>query len=152
LAGSSGSTRERLPRPARLKTAETVDSGIASVSAISAPVMRSLRKATTAPTRSGAVIRGIRVGRGERSRNPASPSARYRASHFAAVRSLTPAACAAAATRQPAVTRSQSKRRECGQVLALPCNFSWARLWSWGLRQPPASREARMNNLSRNYN
>jgi hypothetical protein len=41
--------------------------------------------------------------------------------HFAAVRSLTPAASAAAATVQRcSSTRSTIKSRECRQVLALP--------------------------------
>ena len=41
------------PMPLRLSTTETVESGIASVSAISAAVIRSCRKATITATRSG---------------------------------------------------------------------------------------------------
>jgi hypothetical protein len=43
LGGSGGSRRERLPRPSRRKTAETVEIGISSTSAISAPVIRKRR-------------------------------------------------------------------------------------------------------------
>jgi hypothetical protein len=60
------------------------------------------------------------TGRDERSSRPSSPSARQRAHHFAAVRSLTPAAAAARRNVQPHSTRSTSSRRLRGQVLALP--------------------------------
>jgi hypothetical protein len=55
-----------------------------------------------------------------RSTNPASPSKRHRASHFQAVRSLTPAASAARQTVQPSrSTRSTSNRRPIGLSRAL---------------------------------
>jgi len=49
-----------LPRPIRFKTAETVDSGIRKISAISAAVIRSLRSSSIARTRSAGVRRGTR--------------------------------------------------------------------------------------------
>jgi hypothetical protein len=44
----------------------------------------------------GAVALGDRCGTARRSRKPATPSARHRWTHFATVRTLTPAALAAA--------------------------------------------------------
>jgi hypothetical protein len=51
----SSPIRPSRPRPLRLSNAETVDSGIASVSAISAAVIRSRRSDTITATRSGGV-------------------------------------------------------------------------------------------------
>jgi hypothetical protein len=62
--------------PLRVKTAETVESGIESVSAISAAVIRNPRSATIAATRSGAVRFATRLGADERSNKPCSPSMR----------------------------------------------------------------------------
>jgi hypothetical protein len=123
LAGSGGSSRLRLPSPTRRSTADTVESAIDSTSAISAAVIRSRRSLTIASTRRREVRCGIRSGADERSTRPASPSARQRASHLAAVRSLTPAASAASASDHPACTRSTINRRLFGQVLALACSF-----------------------------
>jgi hypothetical protein len=55
---------------------ETVESAISSVSAISAPVMRKLRRATITSTRSWGVRLATRRGAEERSTNPAIPSCR----------------------------------------------------------------------------
>jgi hypothetical protein len=122
-----------LPKPIRFRIADTVDKGIANTSAISAAVMRSRRRSSTTRTRSAGVLLGMRRGRELRSSRPVRPSERKRASHFAAVRSLMPAACAAAAIVQPSSsTRSTISRRECRQVRALPWSFIWDLLWSWG--------------------
>ena len=101
-----------LPRPLRLSTTDTVESGIASVSAISAAVIRSCRSATITATRSVGVRLATRFGAEERSTRPASPAALYRATHLCAQRTLTPAADAAAVTVQPcSITRSANNRR-----------------------------------------
>ncbi len=118
--GSSGSSRERFPRPTRFRINDTVESAIPSISAISAAVIRRRRRCTIASTRSGGVRRRCRRGREERSTSPSAPSSRQRARHFAAVRTLTPAAAAAADTRQPASSRSTNNCRLRGQDLALP--------------------------------
>ena len=120
-------------------------------SAISAAVIRNLRSATIASTRSAGVRCGTRFGADERSTSPASPSERHLASHFAAVRSLTPAAAAASASDHPAPTRSTNNRRLFGQVLALACNFIRCPPWDWWPKTPPASKGTRMNNVVRNY-
>jgi hypothetical protein len=60
----------------RLRTAETVEGAIPRHSAISAPVIRSLRNSSMTSTRSPGVRCGIRLGAEERSRNRASPCAR----------------------------------------------------------------------------
>jgi hypothetical protein len=123
-----------------------------SNSAISAAVIRNRRSATIACSRSAGVRPGTRRGAEDRSTRPASPSARHLASHFAAVRSLTPAAAAASASDHPAATLSTIKRRLLGHVLALACNFIRCPPWNWvGVRHLPASKGARMNNVVRNY-
>ena len=68
------------------KAAETVECAIPSVSAISAALKRSCRRARIASTRSGAVLVGLRLGAEERSSRPASPSSRKRLSHLQADR------------------------------------------------------------------
>jgi len=115
-----------LPSPARRSTADTVESAIDNTSAISAAVIRNLRSATIASTRNAGVRCGTRFGADERSTSPASPSARHLASHFAAVRSLTPAASAASASHHPTPTRSTNSRRLFGQVLALACTKNYS--------------------------
>jgi hypothetical protein len=82
LAGSNGSSRERFPSPIRFKTAETVESGMPKISAISAAVIRSLRSSSIARTRSTGVRRGIRCGAEERSTSPALPLAAIAAQPF----------------------------------------------------------------------
>ena len=59
-----------LPSPIRARTADTVESGIASASAISAAVKRSRRSAAIAWTRSSGVRCGIERGAEEPSSNP----------------------------------------------------------------------------------
>ena len=54
---------QSLPSPIRVKIPETVESGIASVSAISAPVIRNRRNAAIAATRSSPVRDRHRLGR-----------------------------------------------------------------------------------------
>jgi hypothetical protein len=106
------SIRPSLPMPLRLSTTETVESGIASVSAISAAVIRSCRNDTIRATRSGGVRLATRLGAEDRSRRPASPAALYRATHLRAQRTLTPAATAAALIVQPcSSTRTATSRR-----------------------------------------
>jgi hypothetical protein len=55
----------------RVRTAETVDSAIPRHSAISAPVIRSLRNSSMTATRSAGVRCGIERGADERSNSPA---------------------------------------------------------------------------------
>jgi hypothetical protein len=122
----------------------------ASTSAISAPVIRTLRNRSIAVTRSAVSRAGDRPGLEERSANCPSPP-RKRASHFDAVRVLQPAASAASHTFQPSsTTRRHSKRRLLGQVRWLAWSFIRS---SFGAvaSTTPASREARMNNVLRNY-
>ena len=78
LAGGrlGGSICDSLPSPMGPKTAETVDSGIARHKAISAPVIRNRRSAAMTSTRAWLVRCGMRPGAEERSKSPASPSAR----------------------------------------------------------------------------
>ncbi|HEX9381188.1 MAG TPA: hypothetical protein VF891_06790 [Gaiellaceae bacterium] len=76
VGGSNGSRRERFPSPIRRKTAETVESGIRKISAISAAVIRSRRSNSITRTRSGGVRRATRRGAEERSTRPALPSLR----------------------------------------------------------------------------
>jgi hypothetical protein len=112
LGGSAGSTREGVPSPMRPTTADTVESGIDRHHAISAAVIRSRRSAAIAFTRASGVRCGIEPGAEERSSSPASPSARYRATHFEHVRSLTSAASAAFASDHPcSITRRTIRRR-----------------------------------------
>jgi len=76
-----GSSRERLPSPSRLSTIETVESGMARRSEISAAVNRSWRSSQIAVTRSAGVLAGTRRGTGRRSTRPDAPWTRKRASH-----------------------------------------------------------------------
>jgi len=55
LGGSVGSSRDNFPSPIRVKIPETVETGIANDSAISAPVIRSRRKAAINAIRSSPV-------------------------------------------------------------------------------------------------
>ena len=97
-------SRPSLPIPIRRKMPETVESGIVSVSAISAAVIRNRRSLAITATRSGEVRLATIVGAEERSTRPASPVARYQPTHFRAQRTLTPDAAAAALTVQPCST------------------------------------------------
>jgi len=60
--------------PIRVKIPETVESGIASVSAISAAVIRNRRSVTITATRPGSVRLAPLFGAEERSRNCQSPA------------------------------------------------------------------------------
>ncbi len=123
MAGSSGRSRGSLPSPYLLRTAPTVESGIPSDSAISGLVKRNSRRHTIACSRLLGVRPGTRCGADERSSSPLTPSALNRSTHFQAVRLLTPAASAAAASDQRSTnTRSASSRLERGHVLAFLCN------------------------------
>ena len=96
---------------------------------------------------------GLALGAELRSHSPASPSLRQRASHLAAVRWLTPAASAAAASDQPCRSiRWAISLRLFGQVRALAWSFIRCPPWDWWFRHLPASKGARMNNVVRNYN
>jgi hypothetical protein len=118
------SSRLSLPSPMRRSTTDTVESGIRSAWLISAAVNRSRRRIAIASTRSPLVAWGERQGRDERSTSPASPSARKRATHFDAVRALTPTASAAAVNPHPcSSTRATNNRRLRGHVRALACSF-----------------------------
>jgi hypothetical protein len=91
-----------------------------STSAISAAVIRRRRSASITFTRSAGNCVGLLLGAELRSARPATPSARQRALHLAAVRSLTPAASAAAVSDQLSSSmRLTSRRRLFGQVRAL---------------------------------
>lgn len=75
---------------------DTVDTAILRQWAISAPVIRRRLHEAIASTRRSQLRLATREGADERSNSPARPSPRQRATHLAAVRSLTPAASAAA--------------------------------------------------------
>jgi hypothetical protein len=63
-----------------------------------------------------------------------------------------PAASAACVSDHPArSTRSTSSSRPFRLSLALACNLIRCPPWDWWLRHQPASKEARMNNVIRNY-
>ena len=141
-----------LPIPIRVRMPETVESAISSASAISAPVNRTRRNAAIASTRRSSVRLATTAGADDRSNRPASPSARWRASHLRAVWSLIPAAAAASISDHTAPsTRSTNNSRPFTLRRALACNFIRCPPWCWWLRHQPASKEARMNNLLRNY-
>src|SRR4051794_6185590 len=107
-----------------LKIPDTVDNAIPSTSAISGPVIRNRRSAAMHAIRVSSVLLATALGAEERSTKPSSPSARHRASHFLAVRTLIPAAFAASRISQPSVSRRlMSNRRPFGLSLALACNF-----------------------------
>jgi hypothetical protein len=65
-----------LPIPIRVRIPDTVDSGMASVSAISGPVKRSRRNAAMTCTRRSLVRLATVAGVEGRSNSPSSPSRR----------------------------------------------------------------------------
>src|SRR5205085_2024453 len=82
--------------------------------------------------RCSSVRLATRLGAEERSSNPAGPSARARATHFAQVRSLTPAASAASVIDRPcASTIATISRRRIRLRRALACNFIRCPPWDW---------------------
>jgi hypothetical protein len=120
LGGSGGASAERLPRPILFNHRETVERAMPSTSAISAAVIRRRRSASIASSRSAGMRVGRLLGAELRSRSPSSPSASHLASHFLAVRSLTPAASAAGVSAQPSSSmRLTRSMRLFGQVRAL---------------------------------
>jgi hypothetical protein len=76
FVGSNGSNRDRFPSPIRFNTADTVDSGIRRISAISAAVIRKRRNDAIARSRSSGVRRDTLLGAEERSTRPRRPSCR----------------------------------------------------------------------------
>ena len=76
FGGSSGSSRQSFPSPIRVKIPDTVEAGIPSASAISAPVIRNRRNPAIAATRPSAVRAGTDRGAEQRSSRPSSPSTR----------------------------------------------------------------------------
>jgi len=76
LGGSSGSSRDSLPSPIRVKIPDTVEAGIESASAISAPVIRNRRSAAISAIRCSLVRSGTRKGAEQRSSSPCSPPSR----------------------------------------------------------------------------
>ena len=105
--------------------------------------------------RADALIRvrcGTERGAEERSTSPASPSARYRPTHFQQVRSLTPAASAAAMSDQLHPRRDEpSSASPSGRAQRYRAVSSGVLLGTEGLRHHSASKEARTNNALRNY-
>jgi hypothetical protein len=151
IRGLRGSSLERFPSPMRRNHKDTVESGIASTSEISAAVMRSRRSASIISTRRGDKRAGLRRGRQQRSSSSRSP-ARYRATHFEAVPTLQPAASAAhCSVHASSSTRRHNRRRLLGQVRWLAWSFIRCPPLELVASTPPASREARMNNVIRNY-
>jgi len=61
-------------------------------------------------------------------------------------------AAAAAIDHRSSTTNRAIRRRCVNDSAALACNLIRVLLQRLGLRQPPASKEARMNNVLRNYN
>ncbi len=84
-----------MPSPIALSQRETVESAIPSTSAISAAVMRSLRRASINSTVATGVLEGTRLGAEERL--VIGSPARWRATHLATVLVETPAAAEASA-------------------------------------------------------
>jgi hypothetical protein len=128
-----------LPNPTRASTAETVEAAIARHHAISAPVIRSRRSSTITSTSSCGVRCGSDRGADDRSSRPNSPSARYLASHFEQVRSLDN-------PQHHRQTPLRTERRVSVNLHPVPSlgELSW-------LEHHSASKEARMNNVVRNY-
>ena len=121
-----------------------------STSAISAAVIRRRRRRSIASILSAGVFEGTCLGAEERSAID-SPR-RRRATHLATVRLLTPAASAARAWLHPcSITRLESSSREFGQVVALASRFIRCSSLVLVVSTPPASKEARMNNVLRSY-
>jgi len=113
-----------LPNPIRASHRETVESAMPNTSAISAAVIRNRRSASIASRRSAGRRDGTRLGAELRSSSPVSPSARQRASHLRALRSLMPAASAATISDQfSSSMRLTSSLRLFGQVRALAWIF-----------------------------
>jgi hypothetical protein len=90
-------------RPQRAKTRVTVDGGTPNAAPICHAVARVLSNATIAASVVAAMRRGCRCGRDERS----ASSRRLRMSHFATVRTLTPAAAVACRCVQPSDARDE---------------------------------------------
>jgi hypothetical protein len=65
-----------LPSPIRVKLPDTVEAGIANLSAISAPVIRNRRREAITATRAWSVRNGTEAGAEQRSARPCSPSSR----------------------------------------------------------------------------
>src|ERR1044072_3489797 len=116
---------------------ETVVSAIPSASEISAPVIRSRRRAQIAPIRScGVRLWTLRAGEGRSSRG-ACPSARERRAHLRVVGTLTAAAAAAEVSDQPSsTTRLANSLRLFRLSAALPCSFIWVLLEAWVASTP----------------
>ena len=98
----------------------------------------------------GAVVNPVRgAGAIEQTRLAFRP---VTVTHFEQVRPLTSAASAAFAIGQPCSTTRNTIRSRClNDRAALACNLIRCPPWDWGLQHHPASREARMNNVPRNY-
>ena len=125
---------------------------MSSSSAISGPLKRSRRNAAIASTRDSGVRLATSPGAEERSSSPDSEASRKRATHLEQVLKEVLNSAAASAIDQPRSHTNNTIRRRCLNVsAALACNFIRDLLRRLGLRQPPASKEARMNNPLRNY-
>jgi hypothetical protein len=125
---------------------------MSSSSAISGPVKRRRRSAAIASIR----VCGVRLARTRqaelRSNSPHADASRNLATHLEHVLDDVLNSAAAAEIDQPWSSTNPTIRRRCVNVsAALACNFIRVLLQRLGLRQPPASKEARMNNLLRNY-
>jgi hypothetical protein len=90
----SSCSSARQARPCRCSSHATVDRPSCRRAAISAAVHRCRRSRSIQATSAVGVAAGHRRGRQKRSRSPATPSARYRRSHFRTVDSqISSAAC-----------------------------------------------------------
>ena len=113
--GADRGTGQRIavcqPRtPCRCRIRDTVRAGTPVNAAIlSGPNRNDRRASRTASSRSELVRAGDDLGRLERSRSPAAPSARKRLTHRYAVCRDTPSSAAIWATGRPAATRSTIK-------------------------------------------
>src|SRR5690606_21435937 len=147
------SRRARTESPARLRTPYTVDACMPSSQAIRCgPAPSSRRRRQIASTTCSARACGVRRGRLERSRSPASPSALNRFHHLATVLRETPCASATWAWVQPARTRSTTSLR--------PENVSFPLAWDkrevlllicWLLTANQLVGPLSVNNLRGNY-
>src|SRR5215207_9960104 len=134
----------------RLRIADTVEHAIPSTSAISGPVRRTRRNAAIATTRSSDVCQGQLDGADERSTRPAirsitrHPLASGADADFSGLgrRSQRPFLLDNATAQSP--TSIQAERSVSVQLHPVPSLGA-------GCVAAPASKEARMNNVLRNY-
>jgi hypothetical protein len=154
LGAVGGSSRLSLPNPTRASTAETVEAAIARHHAISAPVIRSRRSSTITSTSSCGVRCGSDRGADDRSSRPELalspvPGKPLRAGPLAHAGGLGRRPERPTPLEHPHHHRQTPLRTERRVSVNLHPVPSLGEL-SW-LEHHSASKEARMNNVVRNY-